>query len=134
MKLRLMSALIGFAVLLLISSCATVPKPLAPGELRLLGMDALEKENIKLHSPFIVNIRFEADGEPEIKLACFYFAEDGPYCFKVTDVNYGLRGTIKVQIRASNPGAQFLKGYVVYIRDGKAQPTNTVDTYFRAVK
>jgi len=77
----------GVAVLLGISSCATVPKPLAPGELRLLSMLVPEKENIRLHLPFIVNISFEADGEPEIKAACFYFPDDGPHCFKVTDVN-----------------------------------------------
>ena len=87
MKSLLISLLMGVAVLLGISSCATVPKPLAPGELRLLSMLVPEKENIRLHLPFIVNISFEADGEPEIKAACFYFPDDGPHCFKVTDVN-----------------------------------------------
>ena len=133
MKLRLVAVLMGVAVLLIISSCATAPKPVAPGELRLLSMLVPEKENIKPQSPFTVSISFEAEGEPEIKFACFYFANDGPYCFRVTDVNYGLRGTIKVQIHTSNPGPQFLKGYVVYIRDGKTQATNTVSTYFTAI-
>ena len=122
------------AVLLEISSCATVPKSLAPGELRLLSMLVPEKENIRLHVPFIVNISFEADGEPEIKGVCFYFADDGPHCFKVTDINYGLRGTIKVQIHTANPGARLLKGYVLYIRDGKIQSTNMVSTYFRVIR
>jgi hypothetical protein len=133
MKFISIAVLMTGAVLLGISSCATVSKPLTPGELRLLSILVPEKENIRLHLPFIVNMSFEADGEPEIKAACFYFADDGPHCFKVTDVNYGLRGTIKLQIHTSNPGARLLKGYVLYIRDGKVQPTNMVSTYFRVI-
>jgi hypothetical protein len=133
MKFISIAVLMTGAVLLGISSCATVSKPLTPGELRLLSILVPEKENIRLHLPFIVNMSFEADGEPEIKSACFYFADDGPHCFKVTDVNYGLRGTIKLQIHTSNPGARLLKGYVLYIRDGKVQPTNMVSTYFRVI-
>ena len=134
MKLILKAVLMNIAVLLVISSCATVPKPLAPGELRLLSMLVPEKENVRLHLPFIVNISFEADGEPEIKAACFYFADDGPHCFKVTDVNYGSPGTIKVQIHTANRGARLLKGYVQYIRDGKVQPTNMVNTYISVIQ
>ena len=119
------------AVLSGVSSCATAPKPLAPAELRLLSMVVPEKDNIRLHLPFVVNISFEADGEPEIKAACFYFADDGPHCFKVTDANYGSPGTIKVQIYTKNSGARALKGYVLYIREGKIQPTNVISTYFR---
>ncbi len=133
MKFTTIAVLMIGAVLLGISSCATVPKPPAPGELRLLRMLVPEKENIRLHLPFIVNISFEADGEPVIRAACFYFADDGPHCFKVTDVNYGLQGTIKVQIHTQNSGARLLKGYVLYIRDGKIQPTNMVNTYFRII-
>jgi len=134
MKLILIAVLMGIAVLLATSSCATAPpKPLAAGELRLLSMFVPEKENIRLHLPFTVNINFEAEGEPEIRSACFYFADDGPHCFRVTDVNYGLQGTIKVKIHTANLGARLLKGYVVYVRDGKAQPTNTVDTHISVI-
>ena len=133
MKFISIAVLMIGAVLLGNSSCATVPKPLAPAELRLLSMLVPEKDNIRLHLPFIVNISFEADGEPEIKAACFYFADDGPHCFKVTDVNYGLPGTMKVQIHTKNPGARLLKGYVLYIRDGKIQPTNMVSTYLSVI-
>ena len=46
MKLILKAVLMNIAVLLVISSCATVPtKPLAPGELRLLSMHVPEEEN-----------------------------------------------------------------------------------------
>jgi hypothetical protein len=122
------------AVLLGISSCATVPnKPLAPGELRLLSVLVPEKENIRVNLPFVVNISFEADGKPEIRTACFNISGDGPYCFKVIDVNYGSPGTIQVQIRIKNPGSRLLEGYVLYIRDGKIQMTNVVSTYFRLI-
>ncbi len=122
------------AVLLGISSCATVStKPLAPGELRLLSMHVPENEKIKVNIPFVVNINFEADGEPEIRAACFYFSGDGPHCFKVMGVNYGSPGMIQVQIRTKNPGSRRLEGYVLYIRGGKNQPTNVVGTYFRLI-
>lgn len=120
------------AILLGISSCVTVPtKPLAPGELRLLSIDVQEEEKIKVNIPFVVNINFEANGEPEIRAACFYFSGDGPYCFKVTDVNYGSPGTIKIQIHTNNLGEGSLNCYVGYIRDGKIQPTNVISTHFQ---
>jgi hypothetical protein len=126
------AVLIGGVIILSISSCATVPTELlASGELRLLSIHA-EKGDIRVNFPFVVNINFEADGKPEIRTACFYFSGDGPYCFKVTDVNYGSPGTIKVRIHTKNPGSRLLEGFVVYIRDGKIQPTNVVSTYFRA--
>jgi hypothetical protein len=134
MKFISIAVLMIGAVLLGISSCATVPKPLASGELRLSSMLVPEKENIRLHSPITVNIIFEADGEPKIREACFYIADDGPHCSKVTNVNYGSPGTIKVQIYTQNPGARLLKGYVLYIRDGKIEPTNMVSTYFRVIR
>jgi hypothetical protein len=120
------------AILLGISSCVTVPtKPLAPSELRLLSMHVPEEENIKVNIPFVVNIKFEADGEPEIRAACFYFSGDGPHCFKVTDVSYGSPGTIKIQIHTNDLGFGHLDCYVGYIRDGKIQPTNVISTHFR---
>ena len=120
-------------VLLLVSSCATVPtEPLASGELRLLSIHP-EKGDIRVNFPFVVNINFEADGKPEIRTACFSFSGDGPYCFKVTDVNYGSPGTIKVQVRAKNSGSHALESYAYYIRDGKVQPTNVVNCNIRVI-
>ncbi len=122
------SALLG------IFSCATVPnKPLAPGELRLLSVLIPEKENVKVNSPFVVNIGFEADGKPEVRAACFTLSGDGPHCSKVTDVDYGPPGTIRVLIRTKNPGSRLLEGYALYIRDGKIQATNSVSTYIRLI-
>ncbi len=116
------------------ASCATMPKePLAPGEVRLINIQIEERGEIRLNFPFMVNINFESEGKPEIRTACFYFSGDGPYCSKVTDVSYGSPGTIKVQIRAKSSGSQALESYVYYIRDGKAQPTNVVDTHIRVI-
>jgi hypothetical protein len=121
-------------VLLLVSSCATVPTgPLASGELRLLSMHVPQREDIRLNFPFVVNINFEAEGKPEIRTACFYFSGNGPYCLKVTDVNYGSPGTIKVQVRAKNSGSHSLESYVYYLRDGKVQPTNVVNCNIRVI-
>jgi hypothetical protein len=126
--------LTGVIVLLLVCSCATVPtEPLASGELRLLSMHVPQREDIRLNFPFVVNINFEADGKPEIRTACFYFSGDGPYCLKVTDVNYGSPGTIKVQVRAKNSGSHALESYAYYIRDGKVQPTNVVNCNIRVI-
>jgi hypothetical protein len=122
------------AVLLGISSCVTAPaKPLASGELRLLSVLVPEKEKIKMNQPFAVNISFEAEGIPEITSACFYFAGDGPHCFKVADVHEGFPGTITIQIRAKNAGTRLLECYALYRRDGRIQPTNVVSTYYRAL-
>jgi hypothetical protein len=133
MKFISIAVLMMGAVLLGISSCATVPKPLAPGELRLLSMLVSENKIIKVNIPFEVNFNFEAAGEPEIRAACFYFSGDGPHCFKVMGVNYGSPGTIQAQIRTKNPGSRRLEGYVLYIRDGKIQSTNVISIYFPVI-
>jgi hypothetical protein len=131
MKLILKAVLMNIAVLLVISSCATVPtKPLVLGELRLLSILIPEQEKIKANLPVVVKISFEAEGSPEIRSACFYFASDGPHCFKVTDVDYGSPGTIKMQILHKTSATRILECYVIYVRDGKLQATNVVSTYF----
>lgn len=128
------AVLVGGVFILLASSCATVPtEPLASGELRLSGMHVSMKEDIKVNFPFAVNINFEADGKPEIRAACFSFSEDGPYCYKVMDVDYGSPGTIKVQVRAKNSGSQALETYIYYIKDEKVQPTNGVSCHIRVI-
>ena len=133
MSIRI-SFLTGVIVLLLVSSCATLPtEPLASGELRLLSINVLMKEDIRVNFQFVVNINFEADGKPEIRTTCFSFSGDGPYCLKVTDVNYGSPGTIKVQVRAKNSGSHALESYVYYIKDGKVQPTNVVGSHIRVI-
>lgn len=115
-------------------SCATVSKkPLAQGELRLLSLQVPEKESVKLNSPFHVIILFEAEGRPEIRAACFTLSGDGPHCSKVSDVDYGSPGAVRLQIRTRNPGSRFLEGYVLYVRDGKVETSNVVSTYIRLI-
>lgn len=114
-------------VIVLISSCATVPTgALAPGEVRLLRIDFPHEMDIQRGIPFAVNITFEAEGRPEIRTACFYWSGDGPYCFKVKDVSYGSPGTISVEPRAMSSGSYVMETYVLYIRDGKTQPTKII--------
>jgi hypothetical protein len=126
-KQSLIGVLMGVVIILIVSSCATAPvKPLASGELRLLSMATPQRLEIKVNVPFEVNINFEADGEPEIRNACFYWAGDGPHCFKVTDVNYGSPKTINVKLAVTRPGSCTLDSYVVYTREGKGRPTNVV--------
>jgi hypothetical protein len=130
----LIAVLVGVVLILSISSCATVPtEPLAPGELRLLNMQVGERGEIRLNFPFMVYINFAAEGNPEIRTACFYFSGDGPYCYKAKEVTYGSPGTIKVQVRANNSGSQVLESYVFYVQDGKTKPTNVVGCQIHVV-
>jgi len=134
MKSLTIPALMIGAVLLIVSSCATVPtEPLASGELRLLKMDVPQKEDIRERLPFVVNISFEADSKPEIVTACFFWSGQGPYCSKVTNVTYGAPGTIKVHLRPRNAGPYTLEAYTVYMKDGKTQSTNVVGTHIRVI-
>jgi hypothetical protein len=129
MKSIFMVALMAVAVLLMVPSCATVStKPIAPGEVRLLGINIRETGDILRNLQYPADISFEADGRPEIKRACFSWSGQGPYCFKVKDVNYG-SGMIKVDFRSPNsPGDYTLESYVLYIRDERTRSTNVVRT------
>jgi len=129
--MKLIAVLMGVTVLLITSSCATGPKPLAPGELRLLSMQVPEEGKIRVNTPFLLNINFGADGEPQIRAACFSFSGDGPHCTKVTDVMYGSPGNIKVETRTTLRGSIHLECYVTYVRDGKIEATNVISTNFR---
>ena len=126
MRSVLVTVLLG-GVAMLVFSCATVPSgPPAPGEVRLIRMDVPHMESIIRNLPFVVNIQFEADGKPDIRRACFYWSGDGPNCFKVIDVDYGSPGTIRVEPRAKESGSYALEVYVLYVRDGKTQPTKVI--------
>jgi hypothetical protein len=130
MKSIFMVALMAVAVLLMVSSCATVStKPIAPGEVRLLGINIRETGDILRNLQYPADISFEADGRPEIKRACFSWSGQGPYCLKVKDVNYG-SGMIKVDFRSPNsPGDYTLESYVLYVRDERTRSTNVVRTH-----
>jgi len=122
-------AILISGVVLLFSSCATVPtEPLAQGELRLLSIQVLGGESIRANISYAVKIIFEADGKPEIKKACFYWSGDGPYCFRVTDVDFGPPGTFRVWLRTDYSGFYKLECYVEYVRAGKSRSTNIISS------
>jgi hypothetical protein len=135
MRFILVAILMTGIVLSVVSSCATVPTgPLASGEVRLLSMDVPEKERIRAKSRYDVIINFQADGKPEIETACFSWSGDEPRCYKPKEVKFGSPGTIKVQLYTFNPAEYILKGYVVYIREGKTQKSNVVGSAISVVK
>jgi hypothetical protein len=128
MKRVLIPILMSVAILLAISSCATVKK----GELRLLSMDIPENGNLKADIPFWVRIYFVADGNPEISKACFFWDGDGPYCFNVKDAKYGSFAYFEVSLLA-RLGPDNLQCYVEYVRDGKIQRSNAIASFITGV-
>ena len=131
MKSILVAILIGGIVLLVVSSCATVPKePLASGEVRLLSIGVLGA-GIEANSPFAVNIFFEAVGNPQIKRACFSEEREEPYCFDISDVSYVTLATkraFQVYLPGLSVGSHRVECYAEYIRDGETRKTNVVFT------
>jgi len=126
MKGVLTVILMTVAILLAVSSCATVSKePLEPGELRLLSLDVPENGNLRINIAYRIGIKFRADGKPEIRRACFYWSGDGPYCVWVKDVEYGSDASVEVPIYP-RVDQNRLECYVEYVRGGKIRRTNTV--------
>ena len=134
MKSILITILLSGIVLSGASSCATVPKePLAPGEVRLLSIDAVGGGNIKAFLSFTVNIFFEAASSPEIKTACFYESGQEPSCFDVSYLTLGTKRAFQVSLPGLNVGSHRVECYAEYLRDGKMQKTNVVSSYIYAV-
>jgi hypothetical protein len=128
MKGVLTPILMSVAILLAISSCTMVGK----GELRLLSMEVPKSERLRTNVQFWVRINFEADGNPEIRRACFFWSGDGPYCVNVKDVEYGSIAYFQVPLYARF-GSDSLQCYVEYIRDGKIQRSNAVASFVTGV-
>ncbi len=129
MKRVLTSILTSFAVLLAISSCATVPQgPLEPGEMRLLSLEVPDNGNLKVNIEYQLTIKFKADGRPEVRRACFTWSGDGPYCFRIRNVEYGSDASVTVLFRPPLDH-HLLECYVEYVRDGRVRRTNTVGSY-----
>jgi hypothetical protein len=127
----LLAVLLGGVVLLIASSCATVPKePHASGEVRLLSIYVLGS-GIDAYVSFPVRIFFEAAGKPEIKRACFCESGEAPSCFDVSPYSYlsvGTKRTFQVVLPAVNVGSHTVECYAEYIRDGETRKTNVVFT------
>jgi hypothetical protein len=115
--------LMSLVILLAISSCITLKK----GELRLLDMEILDSRRVRANLQFWVRVNFEADGNPEIRRACFYWTGDGPYCVDVDvkNVEYGSFAYFDVPLDARY-GSALLQCYVEYLRDEKIQRSNAV--------
>lgn len=127
MKSTLIGVLVSVVILLMVSSCATVPtEPLGSGELRLLGVSFTEFGAIKRNLRYVVNIKFEADGSPEITRACVYWNVYGPSCVNVMDVSYG-DGIIRADVPTPMDGLYTFKIFVYYIRGGRTQRSNAVE-------
>ena len=135
MKSISMAVFIAGAILLVVSSCATVPKePLASGEVRLLNI-GVPGAGIEAETSFAVNIFFEAVGNPQIKRACFSESGGQPYCFDVSDVSYATFGTKRVfqmYLPGLSVGSHRVECYAEYIRDGEIRKTNVVFTQITA--
>ena len=129
MKSRRIGLFLSLFILLLVSSCATVPKEsLGPGDLRLTGVEFPEFGGIRRNLKYLVSIKFEADGRPEIPKACFYWGTDGPYCSNVMDVNYGTQiATVDTPIPPQN-GMYRFRVFVYYVRDGRNVRSNMTET------
>lgn len=130
MKRVLTSMLTSGAILLAISSCATVPKgPLEPGEMRLLSLDIPENGNLKLGIAYPLTIRFKADGRPEVRRVCFTWSGEGPRCMRLKGgVEYGSEASLEV-IYYAPEGRHLLECYAEYVREGRVRRTNTVSSY-----
>jgi len=130
MKSRLIGVLIGVVILLMVSSCATeqpMPtEPLKPGEVRLLKVSFPEFGAIKKMVKYIAEIKFEADGKPEITQACVYWNVYGPTYVAILDVNYAT-GIMRVEVPTPMDGLYTLKVFAYYIRGGVTIRSNFVE-------
>ncbi len=128
MKRILAPILMSVAILLASSSCT-----LKKGELRLLDMEIRDPARILANAQFWIRVNFEADGNPEIRRACFYWLGDGPYCVNVKDVEYGSFAYFDVPLVARY-GPSVLQCYVEYLRDERIERSNAVAHRVNVVK
>jgi len=148
MKFISKAVLLNIAVLLIISSCATITQgpegtsfslgkkePPSGGEFRLLNMDVPQSGNLSANVEYWTTVNFEANPEPEIRRACFNFSGDGQSCIDVRgkDVTYGSHPYFRVPIHVP-VGTKRIDCYAEYIRDGKTHRTNTVTYYVIVLK
>jgi hypothetical protein len=110
------------AILLVSSSCT-----LKKGELRLLDMEIRQPARLLRDVQFWIRVNFEADGNPEIRRACFYWYGDGPYCVNVDvkNIEYGSFAYFDVPLVARY-GVYVLQCYVEYLREERIERSNAV--------
>ncbi len=126
MRSVLIGLLMSGIVLSMASSCATVPKePLAPGEIRLISMEALGS-GIKEGAAFPVNVFFEGEGRVEIKKACFYESKEKQFCSDVSYVTWGTKRAFQVYLPSTKAGSYRVECYAEYVRNGEIRKTNVI--------
>ncbi len=140
--------LINIAVLLLISSCATITEgpegtrfslgrnePSRGDELRLLSVDVPQSGNLSANVEYWTTIHFEANPKPQISRACFSFSGGSQSCVDVQpkDVIFGSRPYFRVLIHVL-PGTKRIDCYAEYVRDGKTHRTNSVTYHVVVLK
>ena len=121
--MKRMLALVLMSVLILLASSSCIP--LKKGELRLLDMQIHDPERIRTNGQFWIRVHFEADGQPEIRRACFYWFGDGPYCVDVKNVEYGSFAYFDVPL-IPRYGEFVLQCYVEYLRNERIEQSNAV--------
>jgi len=119
--------LMGFAVLFVISSCATTQPPLGEGELRLLKMRVPENGNLRVIGNYKFIFSFDSDGSAEIVRAVCTCADTGPRAYRPEDMRYGAKeGSFNLWLTACNVGSQRLECYVDYTSGGKRHRSNSL--------
>jgi len=128
MKRILALILVSVALLLAISSCTMVRK----GE--LLNMEIYDPERLRTNVQFWVRVNFEADGQTEIRRACFYWTADGSHCVPVPvkDILYGSVAYFEAPLSARF-GTNSLQCYVDYLRDEKIERSNAIASSINVV-
>ncbi len=145
MKLLLKAVLMNIAILLVISSWATITEGQVPyfnwtlgkespseGELKLLSLDIPQTGNPSADVEYWATIKFDAGFKPEIRRACFNFSGGRQSCVDVEakDVTSGhFRVPIHIPV-----GSKRIDCYAEYIQDKKTRRTNTVTYYVIILK
>jgi len=150
MKLILKVLLTNIAVFLVISSFAAITEglefslpfekdesfnPYSRGRLRLLSMDVPQSWDLSANVEYWTTIKFEADGELEIRRACFDFSGGGQSCVDVQakNVTYGSHPYFRVPIHVP-VGTKRIDCYAEYIQDRETKRTNTVTYHVIVLK
>jgi len=121
-----LSGVLLAVTVLTVFSCASAPtKPLGPGEVRLLRMDFPDPSEVRRNLRYTVDIKYEAQGGPEITRVCIQWTGYTLNCVKALDYGNGLLGADVVA--PSAVGSYAVKAYVYYTRDGKMEQSNVVE-------
>jgi len=147
-KHRLNVFLLGLAILLVISSCASIregpegptlsiggKEPTTADEIKLLSMELPQSGNLSPNLEYWATINFAANKKTTINKACFTFSGGVQTCVDVQekDVTYGMQTYFRVPIRVPT-GSKKIDCYVEYVRDGATKRTNTVTYYVVSMK